>query len=67
MLLCIFEFFNKVKRRKSYDRRLYFCKIINGDFGTEFVYETENTVVFNDINPKAPIHMLVCPKNILHH
>ena len=39
-----------------------FCKIIRGDFGTEFVYETENTVVFNDINPKAPIHMLVCPK-----
>jgi histidine triad (HIT) family protein len=39
-----------------------FCKIINCDFGTEFVYETENTVVFNDINPKAPIHMLVCPK-----
>ncbi len=39
-----------------------FCKIINGEFGTEFVYETENTVVFKDINPKAPIHLLVCPK-----
>ena len=39
-----------------------FCKIINGDFGTEFVYETENTVVFKDINPKAPVHLLVCPK-----
>lgn len=39
-----------------------FCKIINGAFGTEFVYETENTVVFNDIHPKAPVHMLVCPK-----
>jgi len=39
-----------------------FCKIIRGDFNTEFVYETENTVVFNDINPKAPVHMLVCPK-----
>lgn len=39
-----------------------FCKIINGEFGTEFVYETENTVVFRDINPKAPIHLLVCPK-----
>ena len=39
-----------------------FCKIINGDFGTEFVYETENTVVFKDINPKAPIHLLVVPK-----
>ncbi len=39
-----------------------FCKIIRGDFGTEFVMETENTVVFNDVNPKAPVHMLVCPK-----
>lgn len=39
-----------------------FCKIINGDFGTEFVYETDTTVVFKDINPKAPIHLLVCPK-----
>ncbi len=39
-----------------------FCKIINGDFNTEFVYESENTVVFKDINPKAPIHLLVCPK-----
>jgi len=39
-----------------------FCKIINGDFNTKFVYENEYTVVFNDINPKAPIHMLVVPK-----
>lgn len=53
--------FINLKRRKN-ERRLYFCKIINGDFGTEFVYETENTVVFNDIHPKAPVHMLVCPK-----
>ena len=36
-----------------------FCKIINGDFGTEFVYEDENAVVFKDINPKANIHLLV--------
>lgn len=39
-----------------------FCKIINGDFNTEFVLENEDAVVFNDINPKAPIHMLVVPK-----
>ena len=39
-----------------------FCKIINGDFGTEFVYENEYVVVFKDINPKAPIHLLVVPK-----
>ena len=39
-----------------------FCKIINGDFNTEFVYENEYVVVFKDINPKAPIHLLVVPK-----
>ncbi len=39
-----------------------FCKIINGDFGTEFVMENEYAVVFNDINPKSPVHMLVVPR-----
>lgn len=39
-----------------------FCKIINGDFGTEFIYENDKLVVFKDINPKAPIHLLVVPK-----
>lgn len=39
-----------------------FCKIINGDFNTEFVYENKYVVVFKDINPKAPIHLLVVPK-----
>ena len=39
-----------------------FCKILNGDFNTEFVYENEHVAVFKDINPKAPIHLLVVPK-----
>ena len=39
-----------------------FCKIINGDFNTEFVYENEYVVVFKDINPKADIHLLMVPK-----
>ncbi len=39
-----------------------FCKIINGDFNTEFVYENEYAVVFKDINPKADIHFLVVPR-----
>ena len=39
-----------------------FCKIINGDFNTEFLYEDEYSVVFNDINPKADVHMLVVPR-----
>ena len=44
------------------DANCIFCKIINGDFNTEFVYENEYVVVFKDINPKAPIHLLVVPK-----
>ena len=39
-----------------------FCKIINGDFGTEFVYENESIVVFKDINPQADTHLLVVPR-----
>lgn len=39
-----------------------FCKIINGDFGTEFVFENEFAVVFKDINPKANTHLLVVPR-----
>lgn len=40
-----------------------FCKIINGDFNTEFVYENDYVVVFKDINPKARIHLLVVPRS----
>ena len=39
-----------------------FCKIINGDFNTEFVYENDYVVVFKDINPKASVHLLVVPR-----
>lgn len=39
-----------------------FCKIANKEFNTDFVLETENMVVFKDINPKAPVHLLIVPK-----
>lgn len=39
-----------------------FCKIINGDFNTDFVYEDEKVAAFNDINPQAPVHILFVPK-----
>lgn len=39
-----------------------FCKIINGDIPSEKVYEDNNVVAFKDINPAAPIHILVIPK-----
>lgn len=39
-----------------------FCKIINNEIPTEFLYEDEQLVVFKDINPLAPIHLLLVPK-----
>ena len=44
------------------DENCIFCKIIRGDFNTEFVYENEHLVVFKDIHPKAPVHLLVVPR-----
>lgn len=42
-----------------------FCKIIKGGILKKFDYETENLVVFPDINPSADIHLLIVPKNHL--
>ena len=39
-----------------------FCKIIKGEISSEKVYETEDILAFKDINPAAPIHILVIPK-----
>lgn len=39
-----------------------FCKIINGDIPSEKVYEDEKVFAFKDINPVAPVHVLVVPK-----
>lgn len=39
-----------------------FCKIIKGEFNTEFIYKNDYAVVFKDINPKADVHLLVVPK-----
>jgi histidine triad (HIT) family protein len=38
-----------------------FCKIVNGDIPADIVYRDENVVAFNDINPQAPVHILVIP------
>jgi len=39
-----------------------FCKIVNGEIPTDKVYEDDEILAFKDINPKAPIHILVIPK-----
>lgn len=39
-----------------------FCKIINGEIPCNKVYEDDKVFAFKDINPEAPIHVLVIPK-----
>ncbi|HEY8227143.1 MAG TPA: histidine triad nucleotide-binding protein [Pyrinomonadaceae bacterium] len=39
-----------------------FCKIIGGEIPGDFVYQDEQCVVIRDINPQAPTHVLVIPR-----
>ena len=39
-----------------------FCKIINKEIPSQIVYEDDDILAFNDIAPKAPVHILVIPK-----
>ena len=39
-----------------------FGKIVSGEIPSEFLYEDEHCVAINDINPQAPVHVLVIPR-----
>jgi len=39
-----------------------FCKIVNKEIKASIVYEDESVLAFNDIDPQAPVHILVIPK-----
>jgi histidine triad (HIT) family protein len=39
-----------------------FCKIIQGEIPNKTVLEDDNFLAFEDINPQAPVHLLVIPK-----
>ncbi len=39
-----------------------FCKIIAGEIPGSIVYQDDRVVAFNDINPQAPMHVLIVPK-----
>ena len=39
-----------------------FCRIVRGEIPAKIVREDEHTVAFRDIDPKAPTHILVIPK-----
>ena len=39
-----------------------FCKIIRKETKTDILYENKNILAFRDINPQAPVHILLIPK-----
>ena len=41
-----------------------FCKIAAKEVASDIVYESDQVVAFPDINPQAPVHLLVIPKSI---
>lgn len=39
-----------------------FCKIVNGEIPSNKVYEDDKVLCFKDLNPEAPVHVLIIPK-----
>jgi histidine triad (HIT) family protein len=46
----------------AYDKENIFAKILRGEIPCDKVYENEYALAFCDINPQAPVHVLVIPK-----
>ena len=44
------------------DENCLFCRIIAGEIPSAKVYEDDDVFAFRDINPQAPVHILVVPK-----
>ncbi len=39
-----------------------FCKILDGEIPADIVYESDTAIAFRDINPQAPTHVLIIPR-----
>ena len=50
------------RRQKNFMSDCIFCKIAGGEIPSAFVYEDDNVAAFRDVNPQAPVHILVIPK-----
>lgn len=46
----------------EYDQNNIFARMIQGEIPCDKVYEDENVLAFRDINPQAPVHILLIPK-----
>ena len=46
----------------AYDDQNIFARILRGEIPNKTVYENDHALAFHDINPQAPVHVLVIPK-----
>ena len=51
-----------IDAKKPYDDSNIFARILRGELPAKRCYESEHSLAFHDINPLAPIHVLVIPK-----
>ena len=51
-----------IDAKQPYDDSNIFARILRGDLPSKTVLETEHSLAFHDVNPLAPIHVLVVPK-----
>lgn len=51
-----------VKNGAPYDERNIFARILRGEIAAKTVFENDHALAFHDINPQAPVHVLVIPK-----
>ncbi|MBS3961060.1 MAG: histidine triad nucleotide-binding protein [Sandarakinorhabdus sp.] len=51
-----------VKNGAPYDDRNIFARILRGEIAAKTVFENDHALAFHDINPQAPVHVLVIPK-----
>jgi diadenosine tetraphosphate (Ap4A) HIT family hydrolase len=47
---------------RPYDESNIFARILRGEIPAKAVYEDEHALAFHDINPQAPVHILIIPK-----
>jgi histidine triad (HIT) family protein len=45
------------------EQKCLFCRIVAGEIPSDVVYQDERCVAFRDINPQAPVHVLVIPRD----